>query len=167
MVAKGLNLDVNDLRKKITNIMMYTHGGHDDEFLCKLRCLALKRMMWSCIHVILVQTYEGKFSHHSFVFPSSHPHFSICLTSFLPSCTTDCEADIPKLNNDTRPVSSSPCNNHTTRQDHCKQHQTTLIGNPSICDIWFGPDHGLHYFSIKMRPLSSMWSRCCCKLLSL
>ena len=147
--------------------MMYTDGGHDDEFLCKLRCPALKRMTRSCIHVILVQTYEGKFSHRSFIFPSSHPRFSIHLTSFLPSHTTDCEADIPKLNNNTRPVSGSPCNDHTTQQDRCKQRRTTLIGNPSICDIRFSPDHGLHYFSITTRPLLSMWSRHCCKLLSL
>ena len=141
--------------------MMYTDGGHNDEFLFKLRCPALKRMTRSRIHVILVQTFEGKFSRRSFVFPS-HPRFSIRLTSFLPSRTTDCEADIPKLNKDTRHVSGSPCNDHTTRQDRCKQRRTTLIGNPSICDIRFGPDHGLHYFSITTRPLSSMWSRCCC-----
>ena len=91
---------------------MYTDVQHDDEFLFKLRRLALKRMTRSCIHVILVQTYKGKFSCHSFIFPSSHPRFSICLTSFLPSRTTDCEADIPKLNNDTRPVYGSPCNDH-------------------------------------------------------
>ena len=83
----------------------------------KLRCPALKRMTQSPIHVILVQIYEQNFSHCSFLFPSSHPCFCMCLTSFLPSHTTDCEDDIPELNNNTRPVYSQPCNDyiHLTR----------------------------------------------------
>ena len=44
----------------------------------------------------------------------------------------------------------------STWQDHCKQCWTTLIGNPSICDIRFGPGHGhdlgVHHFSITTRP---------------